>query len=278
MYDEVCDFDPGPSRWVDFYDGKKSSESMSYDYVACIRTLEYLFGLGALDKIKYQGIPEEDMGVCKCIVPLRHGGTLNSRRAASPLVRLVEGEERWEAPDQPQGVLPQNWGEAELNRSVTSIYRKPYEGSLADANPWHFFHTWVERPHARKNGQPLKQVCPIHNSPRRKCLLERPLAENVKEEKRAARRLHESNLFETSSLACNVVGSIAYLATLNLNTLSHLHIPNFFLELIGNKREFIFPRKTPKKISGRVPYRFVTIVINIGDKGVLKPASQFEQS
>ncbi|GFY34972.1 uncharacterized protein TNCV_155491 [Trichonephila clavipes] len=34
------------------------------------------------------------MEACKCIVPTRHGGTLNSRRAASPLVRLVEGEER----------------------------------------------------------------------------------------------------------------------------------------------------------------------------------------
>ncbi|GFW79411.1 hypothetical protein TNCV_2478181 [Trichonephila clavipes] len=33
-------------------------------------------------------------GVCKCIVPLRQGGTLNSRRAASPLVGLLEGEER----------------------------------------------------------------------------------------------------------------------------------------------------------------------------------------
>ncbi|GFV68674.1 uncharacterized protein TNCV_3001331 [Trichonephila clavipes] len=33
------------------------------------------------------------MNVCKCIVLLRHGGTLNSRRAAGPLVRLVEGEE-----------------------------------------------------------------------------------------------------------------------------------------------------------------------------------------
>ncbi|GFV14492.1 hypothetical protein TNCV_166191 [Trichonephila clavipes] len=31
-------------------------------------------------------IPEEDMDVCKCIVPLWHGGTLNSRRATSPLV------------------------------------------------------------------------------------------------------------------------------------------------------------------------------------------------
>ncbi|GFV67669.1 hypothetical protein TNCV_4623491 [Trichonephila clavipes] len=32
----------------------------------------------------------EDMDVCKCIVPLRHGGTLNSRRAASPLIVRVQ--------------------------------------------------------------------------------------------------------------------------------------------------------------------------------------------
>ncbi|GFV62987.1 hypothetical protein TNCV_3177801 [Trichonephila clavipes] len=31
-----------------------------------------------------------------------------------------------------------------------------------------------------------------------------------------------------------------------------------FLELIGNIREFIIPKKTPKNISGKVPYRFVT--------------------
>ncbi|GFX11827.1 uncharacterized protein TNCV_2996121 [Trichonephila clavipes] len=64
------------------------------------------------------------MDVCKCIVPLRHGGTLNSRRDASPLVRFVEGEERWEVPDHPQGDLPQNWGETELNRSVTCMVLK----------------------------------------------------------------------------------------------------------------------------------------------------------
>ncbi|GFU63306.1 uncharacterized protein TNCV_661401 [Trichonephila clavipes] len=51
----------------------------------------------------------EDMDVCKCFVPSWHGGTLNSRRTTSHLVRLVEGEEKWEAPDNPQGVLPQNW-------------------------------------------------------------------------------------------------------------------------------------------------------------------------
>ncbi|GFW37067.1 uncharacterized protein TNCV_5019651 [Trichonephila clavipes] len=64
------------------------------------------------------------MDVYKCIVPSRHGGTLNSHRAASPLVRLVEGEERWEEPDHPQVVLPQNWGETELNRSVTCMVLK----------------------------------------------------------------------------------------------------------------------------------------------------------
>ncbi|GFT89937.1 hypothetical protein TNCV_1666501 [Trichonephila clavipes] len=42
------------------------------------------------------------MDVCKCIVPSRHEGTVNSRRAASPLVRVVEGVERWQAPDHPQ--------------------------------------------------------------------------------------------------------------------------------------------------------------------------------
>ncbi|GFU90114.1 uncharacterized protein TNCV_2464561 [Trichonephila clavipes] len=52
--------------------------------------------------------PREGMDVCKCIVPSQHGGTLNSHRAASPLMRLEEGEERWVAPDHPQGVLPQN--------------------------------------------------------------------------------------------------------------------------------------------------------------------------
>ncbi|GFX82644.1 hypothetical protein TNCV_1193191 [Trichonephila clavipes] len=43
--------------------------------------------------------PEEGMDVCKRIVPSRHGGTLNTYRAASLLVWLVEGEERWEALD-----------------------------------------------------------------------------------------------------------------------------------------------------------------------------------
>ncbi|GFV40939.1 uncharacterized protein TNCV_2665301 [Trichonephila clavipes] len=61
------------------------------------------------------------MDVCKCMVHLRYGVTLNSSRTASPLVRLMEVEKRWEAPGHTQGVLPQNWGETELNRSITFI-------------------------------------------------------------------------------------------------------------------------------------------------------------
>ncbi|GFU33509.1 uncharacterized protein TNCV_1797561 [Trichonephila clavipes] len=53
-----------------------------------------------------------------------HGGTLSSRRAASPLVRLVESEERWEVPVHPLDVLPQNWGETEPNRFVTCMVLK----------------------------------------------------------------------------------------------------------------------------------------------------------
>ncbi|GFX28295.1 hypothetical protein TNCV_1125491 [Trichonephila clavipes] len=45
------------------------------------------------------------MDVCKCIVPTCHGGTLNSRRAASPLVRFVEGEESGKGPLTPAGLL-----------------------------------------------------------------------------------------------------------------------------------------------------------------------------
>ncbi|GFW54395.1 hypothetical protein TNCV_3703551 [Trichonephila clavipes] len=46
------------------------------------------------------------MDVCKRIAPLRQGCTLNSRRAASPLMWLVVGEERWEAPYSSQGCSP----------------------------------------------------------------------------------------------------------------------------------------------------------------------------
>ncbi|GFV84747.1 uncharacterized protein TNCV_4297291 [Trichonephila clavipes] len=68
--------------------------------------------------------PGEDTDVCKRIVSSRYGGTLNSRRVASPVMRLVKGEESWEDPEYPQDVLFQNWGETEQNHSVTCMVLK----------------------------------------------------------------------------------------------------------------------------------------------------------
>ncbi|GFT98822.1 hypothetical protein TNCV_3792471 [Trichonephila clavipes] len=42
------------------------------------------------------------MAVCKCAVSLWHEGILNSSRAASPLAKLVEEEEKWQTPDLPR--------------------------------------------------------------------------------------------------------------------------------------------------------------------------------
>ncbi|GFW41271.1 uncharacterized protein TNCV_1002641 [Trichonephila clavipes] len=66
--------------------------------------------------------PGEDLDICKRIVPSRHGGTLNSCRAASPLTRLWEGEERREAPDHSQSVLPQNWGKGNRVKSYCRLH------------------------------------------------------------------------------------------------------------------------------------------------------------
>ncbi|GFS51325.1 uncharacterized protein TNCV_3533681 [Trichonephila clavipes] len=64
--------------------------------------------------------PGEGMDVCKCIVALRHLGTLKSGRASSPLMRLVEDEDRWEDSDHSQGVQLENWGRAGSSSFATS--------------------------------------------------------------------------------------------------------------------------------------------------------------
>ncbi|GFX59424.1 uncharacterized protein TNCV_4793601 [Trichonephila clavipes] len=53
--------------------------------------------------------PGEDMDVCKCIVPLRHGGTLNSRKSS----REVGGS-----------CSPSKWGGTELNCTVSCMVLK----------------------------------------------------------------------------------------------------------------------------------------------------------
>ncbi|GFW97460.1 uncharacterized protein TNCV_4991361 [Trichonephila clavipes] len=75
------------------------------------------------------------MDVCKCIVPLQQGGTLNSRRAVSPLGRLVEGEERWGPLTFSQGVLRHNWDGTELNRTVICMVLKATANERRTSSP-----------------------------------------------------------------------------------------------------------------------------------------------
>ncbi|GFX39135.1 hypothetical protein TNCV_359491 [Trichonephila clavipes] len=62
-------------------------------------------------------------------------GALNSRRAASPLVSLVEGKERWKASDPSQVVLPLNLGGAQPNRTVTSMVLKAMTNDRRTTSP-----------------------------------------------------------------------------------------------------------------------------------------------
>ncbi|GFV91697.1 hypothetical protein TNCV_4762621 [Trichonephila clavipes] len=60
--------------------------------------------------------PVGSMGVCKCIVPLQHWDTLNSHRAASLLVMLLEEEGRGENLITPLGCSPSKvgWNRAKM--------------------------------------------------------------------------------------------------------------------------------------------------------------------
>ncbi|GFT82756.1 hypothetical protein TNCV_1784731 [Trichonephila clavipes] len=95
------------------------------------------------------------MDICKCIVPLWQVGTLNSRRAASPLMRLVEEEERWEPPDHPQGVVPQNWGGTETDR-VNLDYGKSHRNAWSETLSC---HRYDDRKHKEIRHEKEEKTC-----------------------------------------------------------------------------------------------------------------------
>ncbi|GFX77127.1 hypothetical protein TNCV_1073271 [Trichonephila clavipes] len=66
------------------------------------------------------------------IVPSRHGGTLSSHRAPSPLVRLVARDERWEAPDPSPGCSLSKLG---WNRFVTCMLLKATANDRRTSSP-----------------------------------------------------------------------------------------------------------------------------------------------
>ncbi|GFS48401.1 hypothetical protein TNCV_2297401 [Trichonephila clavipes] len=76
-----------------------------------------LYGLGSN--------PREDMDVCKRISSFAAWGTLNSRRAASPLLWLVEGEESNTRTigDRPRSFEPQSSDEDDILAGITSKYQ-----------------------------------------------------------------------------------------------------------------------------------------------------------
>ncbi|GFV40037.1 hypothetical protein TNCV_4412681 [Trichonephila clavipes] len=62
------------------------------------------------------------MDDCKCIVPVGHGGTLNIRRAASPLVKLVKEEERSKTPYHPPRCSSQLGGEGSSQIVMSRVW------------------------------------------------------------------------------------------------------------------------------------------------------------
>ncbi|GFV95968.1 uncharacterized protein TNCV_2096371 [Trichonephila clavipes] len=97
----------------------------------------------------------KDKDICKCIVPSRHGGTLNSRRAASPLVRFVAGKERWKAPNHLEDYFPQNRDApiislalgASISLSNIKEGSDVYLECNIRANPWVSEVTWQFEDH-----------------------------------------------------------------------------------------------------------------------------------
>ncbi|GFX80377.1 uncharacterized protein TNCV_3931301 [Trichonephila clavipes] len=101
--------------------------------------------------------------------------TVNSRRASSPLVRLAKVEGRWEAPDHPQDILPQNWrGRGRVN-SYSHLYgvlkstandrrtSSPFPRGISDEA-----HFWL-------NGYVNKQNCRIWSEANLQVCVETPL-------------------------------------------------------------------------------------------------------
>ncbi|GFX69571.1 hypothetical protein TNCV_1769401 [Trichonephila clavipes] len=64
-----------------------------------------------------------------------YGGTLNSRRAASPVVWLVEGGREVGGPCPPPGFSPSKLGGTEQNRTVTSMLKAKANDRRKNSSP-----------------------------------------------------------------------------------------------------------------------------------------------
>ncbi|GFT39011.1 putative transposase [Trichonephila clavipes] len=84
----LLSLDDRPRCWRDrFGEVDKTAKKRSFSHA----TLSYMWNNYMTHFYAVGSNPGRGMGVCKCIMPSRHGGTLNIRRAASPLVGLRRG-------------------------------------------------------------------------------------------------------------------------------------------------------------------------------------------
>ncbi|GFV42074.1 uncharacterized protein TNCV_2602741 [Trichonephila clavipes] len=96
-----------------------------YSYISLVTHLVRWLATLTVVPLGLGSNPGKAMDAYKCIMPSWHYTfTLNNRQTTSPLVKLVEGEERWYAPDHAQGSLPQNWVETEARLSSLKERRK----------------------------------------------------------------------------------------------------------------------------------------------------------
>ncbi|GFX53238.1 uncharacterized protein TNCV_362321 [Trichonephila clavipes] len=120
-----------------------------------------------------------------------------SRRAASPLVRLVEGEERWEAFDHPQIVLALNWGGTEPNCTVTCMVHKATPNSRCHLA---LCHDEFRRPRSGHCRSVLSETCLGNESdifiPNFNCIVKN---------KRPNTRAGGVAIYQNSSYAVNII-------------------------------------------------------------------------
>ncbi|GFX94894.1 transposable element Tc3 transposase [Trichonephila clavipes] len=112
------------------------------------------------------------MDVCKCVVPLWYGGTKNSRRVSSPLVRLVEEEDKWEASKHPQDNL------VALHFKCDQARRRFVEWAQNEIVVVPNFHKRIllsDEAHFWLNGYVNKQNCRIWSEVNPQVYIETPL-------------------------------------------------------------------------------------------------------
>ncbi|GFV02445.1 hypothetical protein TNCV_1023731 [Trichonephila clavipes] len=116
--------------------------------------------------------PGQDMDICKCIVPSRHGGTLNSCRAASRFLGVGGRGREVASPDHPQDNL------VALHFKYDQARRRFVEwaqNEIAVVPDFHKRILFSDEAHFWLNGYVNKQNCRIWSEANPQVYVETPL-------------------------------------------------------------------------------------------------------